>query len=73
MRKAINIFTLVFFIWLVLDALNVPNEFFNFLLGFLLTGAVPGTVTVKSGGTISPGAGNAIGTFTVGCALFHVE
>lgn len=43
MRKAINIFTLVFFLWLVLDALNVPNEFFNFLFGFLATGAVPGT------------------------------
>lgn len=43
MRKAINIFTVIFFIWLVLDALNVPNELFNFLFSFLVAGAVPGT------------------------------
>jgi hypothetical protein len=35
------------------------------------TGAVPGTVTVKSGGTISPGVGNSIGTFTTGGAVLQ--
>lgn len=39
MRKAINRFTLVFFIWLVLDAFNVIDMF----LEFLLAGAIPGT------------------------------
>ena len=39
MRKAINIFTLLFFIWLVLDAFHVLDA----LLGFILVGAIPGT------------------------------
>jgi hypothetical protein len=44
-RKAINIFTLVFFIWLVLDAFRI----FDALIYFLLVGAIPGTSA-----TISP-------------------
>ena len=39
MRKAINIFTLLFFIWLLLDAFNVGDA----VLYFLLVGAIPGT------------------------------
>jgi hypothetical protein len=38
MRKAINTAALIFFIWLVLDAFNIPT----LLLGFLLVGAIPG-------------------------------
>jgi hypothetical protein len=53
-------------------ALNVPVPVVVNSTGTLAgTGAVPGTVTVKSGGTISPGAANAIGTFTVGGASFQ--
>ena len=43
MRKVINIITLISFLWLLLDALNVPNIILNFLLSFLLAGVVPGT------------------------------
>lgn len=39
MRKAINVAALIVFLWLVLDALNVPS----ILLNFLLIGALPGT------------------------------
>ena len=39
MRKAINIFTLLFFIWLVLRAIDFPS----ILLSFLIIGAIPGT------------------------------
>jgi len=39
MRKAINIFTLLFFIWLVLSAIDFPS----ILLSFLIIGAIPGT------------------------------
>ena len=39
MRKAINIFTLLFFIWLVLSVIDFPS----ILLSFLIIGAIPGT------------------------------
>lgn len=39
MRKAINIFTLLFFIWLVMSAVDFPSV----LLSFLIVGAIPGT------------------------------
>lgn len=39
MRKAINIFTLLFFIWLVLSAIDFPSM----LLSFIVVGAIPGT------------------------------
>lgn len=39
MRKAINLSALIFFIWLVVNALNLPDIFLN----FLLLGIVPGT------------------------------
>lgn len=41
MRKAINISAFLFFIWLVLDTLNVPS----ILLNFLLVGELPGMHT----------------------------
>lgn len=45
MRKTINISALIFFIWLVIDALNIPHTLFY----FLVAGAVPGTtITVSS-------------------------
>lgn len=39
MRKAINIFTLLFFIGLVMNAIDFPS----ILLSFLIVGAIPGT------------------------------
>lgn len=39
MRKLINISALIFFVWLLLDALNIPSM----LLYFLLMGELPGT------------------------------
>ncbi len=41
MRRAINISAFLFFIWLVLDALNMPS----LLLNFLLVGELPGMQT----------------------------
>lgn len=32
MRKTVNTVTLIYFIWLLLDALNIPGMLFNFLL-----------------------------------------
>lgn len=37
MRKTINIAALLFFIWLLLDAFNIPDA----LLNFLLAGEIP--------------------------------
>lgn len=39
MRKAINIFTLLFFIYLVMSAVDFPSAF----ISFLIVGAIPGT------------------------------
>ncbi len=41
MRKAINISAFLFFIWLILDAFNMPSA----LLNFLLVGELPGIQT----------------------------
>lgn len=41
MKKAINISALLFFIWLLLDALDIPQN----ILMFLLMGELPGTRT----------------------------
>jgi hypothetical protein len=43
-RKAINIITLLFFIWLVMDAFNILGVFLN----FLLLGIIPGTTLTLS-------------------------
>jgi hypothetical protein len=42
MRKTINVIALLFFIWLVLDAFNIPDA----LLNFLLAGEIPGIKVV---------------------------
>ncbi|MFZ2544522.1 MAG: hypothetical protein WAW80_00930 [Candidatus Saccharimonadales bacterium] len=44
MRKTINIFTLIFFILLVSNTLDISNV----LLKFLLVGELPGTNTILS-------------------------
>ena len=44
MRRTINIITLLFFVWLVVDAINLPG----ILLNFLLVGAIPGTTVTLS-------------------------
>jgi hypothetical protein len=43
-RKTINIMALLLFIWLLLDAFNIPGA----LLNFLLVGQIPGTSIVLS-------------------------
>ena len=60
MRKTINTVTLLFFIWLVVDALNLPG----ILLNFLLVGAIPGTAV-----TLSP---NIMMTLVVIIALVSI-
>ncbi len=62
MRKAVNISALVVFVWLVLDAFDVPNT----LLYFLLVGAVPGTAT-----TLSPTLMLSIMTGLIGIVVFE--
>jgi hypothetical protein len=53
-------------------ALNVPVPVVVNSTGTLAgTGAVPGNAVIKSGGTIAPGVGGTIGTFTVGAANFQ--
>lgn len=41
MHRTINIAALIYFIWLLLDAFNIPNV----LLNFLLAGEIPGVKT----------------------------
>ena len=48
MRKTINISALVFFVWLVLDTLRVPE----LLMNFLIVGAVPGSNITLSANTM---------------------
>ncbi len=48
MRKTINILALVFFIWLVLDTLRIPD----LLMNFLIVGAIPGSNITLSPNTM---------------------
>lgn len=48
MRKTINILALVFFVWLVLDTLRVPE----LLMNFLIVGAIPGSNVTLSPNTM---------------------
>ncbi len=63
MRKTINILSLLFLIWLVLDTFNVPSV----LLNFLLVGQIPGAST-----TLSPSMMLAIMTATGGIIIFEM-
>lgn len=63
MRKIINISALIFFIWLVLDAFNIPSALFN----FILLGELPGTEK-----SLSPTMMLAIMTTIVGIILFEM-
>lgn len=48
MRKTINMLALVFFVWLVLDSLRMPE----LLLNFLIIGAIPGSNITLSPNTM---------------------
>ncbi len=63
MRKAINITAIIFFIWLVLIALDVPG----ILLNFLLVGALPG-----SSASVSPTIMLALMTTGAGIVIFEL-
>jgi len=63
MRKTINILALVFFVWLVLNALHIPD----LLLNFILIGALPGSTA-----TLSPSMMLAIMTTTLGMIVFEL-
>lgn len=63
MRKTINTAAFFFFIWLVLDAFNVPST----LLLFLVVGQVPGTDI-----TVPPTVMLTIMTFAIGVILFEL-
>jgi uncharacterized membrane protein YuzA (DUF378 family) len=63
MRKTINILALVFFVWLVLNTLQVPD----LLMNFLLVGALPGSTT-----SLSPTMMLAIMTTCVGFIVFEL-
>ena len=63
MRKAINIFTLVFFIWLVMSAVDFPGV----LLSFLIVGAIPGTDA-----SVSPTIMLAITSLSGGYIIFEI-
>lgn len=63
MRKAINITAIIFFVWLVLTALDVPG----ILLNFLLVGALPG-----SSATIPPTIMLALITTCTGLIIFDL-
>lgn len=62
MRKLINISALILFVWLLLDALNIPSMF----IYFLLVGDLPGTTV-----SLSPTVMLAIMTLTGGTLLFE--
>lgn len=63
MRKTINILALIFFVWLVLDTLKVPE----LLMNFLLVGAIPGSST-----TLSPNMMLMIVTMIGGMIVFEL-
>ena len=62
MRKIINISAFVVFVWLVLDALKVPDSF----LYFLLVGELPGTAL-----RLSPNIMLALTTLSLGLIIFE--
>lgn len=62
MRKIINISAFVVFVWLVLDALKVPDGF----LYFLLVGELPGTAF-----RLSPNIMLALTTLSLGLIIFE--
>jgi len=62
MRKTINIFTLLFFIWLVLDTFSIPSIFVE----FLLVGRLPGMNT-----SLSPNLMLAIMASVTGIIVFE--
>lgn len=63
MRKIINISALIFFIWLVLDTLQIPA----ILLNFILLGELPGTEK-----SLSPTMMLAIMTTVSGIIVFEM-
>lgn len=63
MRKTINIIAFIFFIWLVVDALNL----FDALTAFLLTGIIPGSDIA-----LSPNFMIAATTLLSGIILFEL-
>lgn len=63
MKKAINTLALLTFIWLVLDALRIPNMFLN----FLLAGELPFSET-----TLSPGLMIVLVTAVAGLIAIEV-
>lgn len=63
MRKAINIFTLLFFIWLVLSAIDFPS----ILLSFLIIGAIPGT-----NASVSPTVMLVVTSLSGACIIFEI-
>ena len=63
MRKAINISALVLLIWLIVDALHIPEA----LISFLLVGEIPGVKT-----NLSPTLMLAIMTTSTGLVLFEI-
>lgn len=63
MRKTINTMALLLFIWLVLDAFDVPQM----MLNFLLVGELPGT-TVR----LSPSTMLAIMTMATAIVIFEL-
>lgn len=63
MRKAINIFTLLFFIWLVLSAIDFPSM----LLSFIVIGAIPGT-----NASVSPTIMLAISSLSGAYVVFEI-
>lgn len=63
MRKTINILALVFFIFLVLDAVHAPE----LLMNFLIVGALPGSNT-----TLSPNTMLVLMTIASGVIMFEL-
>jgi hypothetical protein len=63
MRKTINIFALLFLIWMVFDTFNVQSV----LLNFLLVGEIPGATT-----NLSPSMMLAIMTAIGGIFVFEM-
>jgi hypothetical protein len=63
MHRTINTIALIFFVWLVLDTLHVPDIIVN----FLLVGALPGTNI-----TLSPTMMLAIVTTIGGIIVFEL-
>lgn len=63
MRKTINTIALLYFIWLLLDAFNIPM----ILINFLLVGEVPGMQS-----SLPPSLMLALMTATAGIIVFEL-